>query len=59
MQNNINDEVLLSTLQKGCRILVQLEMSETGDRFRNISPEVFLGKGVLKICSKFIGEHSC
>ena len=22
-------------------------------------PEVFLGKGVLKICSKFTGEHSC
>ena len=22
-------------------------------------PEVFLGKGVLKICSKFIGEHPC
>ena len=59
MQNNINDEVLLSTLQKGCHILVQLEMSETGDRFRSISPELFLEKGVLKICSKFIGEHSC
>ena len=22
-------------------------------------PKVFLGKGVLKICSKFTGEHSC
>ena len=22
-------------------------------------PEVFLGKRVLKICSKFTGEHSC
>ena len=22
-------------------------------------PEVFLGKGVLKICSKFTGEHPC
>ena len=25
---------------------------------RSSSPEVFLGKGVLKICSKFTGEHS-
>ena len=23
------------------------------------SPEVFLGKGVLKICRKFTGEHPC
>ena len=29
--------------------------------FRSIPPEVFLGKGVLKICSKFkfTGEHPC
>ena len=26
--------------------------------FRSSLPEVFLGKGVLKICSKFTGEHS-
>ena len=26
---------------------------------RSSHPEVFLGKGVLKICSKFTGEHSC
>ena len=26
---------------------------------RNSPPEVFLGKGVLNICSKFTGEHSC
>ena len=25
--------------------------------FRNSCPEVFLGKGLLKICSKFTGEH--
>ena len=25
--------------------------------YRSSSPEVFLGKGVLKICSKFTGEH--
>ena len=26
---------------------------------RNSHPEVFLEKGVLKICSKFTGEHPC
>ena len=29
------------------------------DRTRSSHPEVFLGKGVLKICSKFTGEHPC
>ena len=27
--------------------------------FRSSHPEVFLRKGVLKICSKFTGEHPC
>ena len=27
--------------------------------FRSSPPEVFLGKGVLEICSKFTGEHPC
>ena len=26
---------------------------------RSSRPKVFLGKGVLKICSKFTGEHPC
>ena len=26
---------------------------------KNSRPEVVLGKGVLKICSKFTGEHPC
>ena len=26
---------------------------------RSSRPEVFLGKGVLKICSRFTGEHPC
>ena len=26
---------------------------------RSNRPEVFLGTGVLKICSKFTGKHSC
>ena len=28
-------------------------------RTRSNPPEVFLGKGVLQICSKFTGEHPC
>ena len=27
--------------------------------FRSSPPEVFLGKGVLKICNKFTEEHPC
>ena len=27
--------------------------------YRSSCPEVFLGKGVLKICSNFTGEHPC
>ena len=27
--------------------------------YRSSHPEVFLGKGILKICSKCTGEHSC
>ena len=27
--------------------------------YRSSHPEVFLGKGVLKICDKFTGEHPC
>ena len=27
--------------------------------FRSSHPEVFLVKGVLKICSTFTGEHPC
>ena len=28
-------------------------------RYGSSRPEVLLGKGVLKICSKFAGEHQC
>ena len=31
----------------------------TSETFRSSHPEVFLGKGILKICSKFTGEHPC
>ena len=29
------------------------------DLFKSSPPDVFLGKDVLKICSKFTGEHLC
>ena len=29
------------------------------ETYRSSHPEVFLGKGVLKTCSKFTGEHPC
>ena len=32
---------------------------KTLDKSRISRPEVFLGKGVLKLCSKFTGEHPC
>ena len=28
-------------------------------QYRSTRPEVFLGKGILKICSKLAGEHPC
>ena len=27
--------------------------------YKRTAPDVFLGKGVLKICSKFTAEHPC
>ena len=30
-----------------------------GRNFRSSHPELFLSKGVLKICSKFTGKHPC
>ena len=32
---------------------------QVSSTFRSSPPHVFLRKGVLKICSKFTGEHSC
>ena len=42
-------------------ILIQFTSTHHQDKpgFRSSHPEVFPGKGVLKICSKFTGEHSC
>ena len=35
------------------------EDKENSMNYRSSHSEVFLGKGVPKICSKFTGEHSC
>ena len=38
---------------------VHLEPCQTSITNRSSHTEVYLGKDVLKICSKFIGEHPC
>ena len=41
-------------------LILMLDRSKTEEMTVRSSPsEVFLGKGALKICSKFTGEHSC
>ena len=42
-----------TTEEKVFDIAIQITMN------RSSHPEVFLGKGVLKKCSKFTGEHPC
>ena len=34
-------------------------LRDHGSTPRSSHPVVYLGKGVLKICSKFTGEHPC
>ena len=36
-----------------------LTLTKSCSPHRSSTPEVFLGKGVEKTCSKFTGEHSC
>ena len=35
------------------------KLPERLQNVRSSRPEVFLGKGILEICSKFTGEHPC
>ena len=35
------------------------ELMSSNNQFRSSHPEVFLKKGVLKICSKLTGKHPC
>ena len=47
---------VVSTIPVQCKYQsFKIKLSYT----RNIRPKVFLRKGVLKICSKFTGEHPC
>ena len=49
---SITSEILKDHLFARCNICIEAI-------FRSSHPEVFLGKDVLKICSKFTGEHPC
>ena len=46
-------------LNVGEKILLLEETTPFCGKDRSSHPEAFLGKGVLKICSKFTGEHPC
>ena len=51
--NNVNDLLLNN------RFAVQQLAPRERCNYRSSHPEVFLRKGILKICSKFTGEHPC
>ena len=51
-----HDLILRRDLLIGC-YWMKLEYSSA--IYRSSRPEVLLGKGVVKICSKFTGEHPC
>ena len=38
---------------------VKNHVTNSEETFRSSHPEMFLGKGVLKTCSKFTGDHPC
>ena len=44
---------------KGVKMIVSNIHKQDGIDFKSSHLEVFFGKGVLKICSKFTGEHPC
>ena len=57
------DPTLLKILDARLSLLLDfnwfLKCFLDGSCFRSSHPEVLLGKGVLKICSKVTGEHPC
>ena len=65
IQNHLKTSMNVTSklwLQKAKRVrLYQLSFfpSISTDTTRSSRPEVFLRKGVLKICSKVTGEHTC
>ena len=50
---------MFSTPVRSSVLFEFLFLKSRGSRYRRRRPEVFLIKGVLKICSKFTGEHPC
>ena len=44
---------------KGCQMMSFLKWLLSNMSYKSSNPEVFLEKGVLKICSKFTIEHPC
>ena len=55
-----NKIFLLIDVMAVCVIRKQeLRLTEIITTYRSSPSEVFLGKGFLKICSKFTGEHPC
>ena len=58
-----NTEVTETSMQEFCKSYILETMVKKNQHVskivRSSPPEVFLGKGVPKICSKFTGEHSC
>ena len=61
IENSISRVNTTCQLHHGTNILDTMTVLMINDifSFRNSHPGVFLGKGVLKICSKFTGEHPC
>ena len=49
---------LFATTKRISELKLQL-MNNSSANYRSSRPEVFLRKGVLKICSKFTEEHLC
>ena len=54
-ENYKQNKKLRNALKKQFYVFAVQQQGGTSDR--SSSPEVFLGKGVLKICRKFKGEH--
>ena len=52
-------EIILEHLLQIYHLPNSVSLSHCIRTYRSSHPEVFLGKGVLKICGKFTGEHPC
>ena len=55
----VRNDFFLLLYQSGTSLASTLETQKASILFRSSHPKVFFRKGVLKICSKFTGEHPC